>query len=163
MIFKNELAKVFYTLIIFYFISMIFASWIQSLKKYIVQQRRMEEKLKIQKKMNRVNVFQKRNDDRVKVYEQFDIDSFGINDLYQIADYKWDMYILNQCGHFKDKFFVRSMKEMQSLSAIIFFTLIHIPLSRISSLFSPVSSLVLLILNDENKKDIYLKINRLAD
>jgi hypothetical protein len=46
-IYKNELSKVFFTIILFYFISMIFANWIQSLKSYIEDAKIKKEKLRL--------------------------------------------------------------------------------------------------------------------
>jgi hypothetical protein len=57
---------------------------------------------------------------------------------------------------------MNSMRSMQSTSAIIFFLLIHIPLSRISSLFSLLTALIPLILTSRNKKAIYLFTSKIV-
>jgi hypothetical protein len=48
------------------------------------------------------------------------------------------------------------MREIQSISASIFFILIHIPLTKISSLFSVLTAIVPVILDKNNKEQIYL-------
>lgn len=47
------------------------------------------------------------------------------------------------------------MRQIQSISAAVFFILIHIPLTKISSLFSLVTSIIPVILDKQNKEAIY--------
>lgn len=54
------------------------------------------------------------------------------------------------------------MRHIESVSAALFFVAIHIPLSRVSSLFSLITAVVPLILDKKIKENIYLKTNRVA-
>jgi hypothetical protein len=54
------------------------------------------------------------------------------------------------------------MREIQSLSAVIVFVMIHIPLTKISSLFSVLTSVIPVILDKRNKEQIYLTAYRFA-
>ena len=51
------------------------------------------------------------------------------------------------------------MRDIQSASAIIFFVLIHIPLSKISSLFSVITAIVPVILARGNKELIFQSVH----
>jgi hypothetical protein len=92
----------------------------------------------------------------------FSLDRFALADLVDFIEFKIDHFFLKNCEHFKDKLFMNSMRSMQSTSAIIFFLLIHIPLSRISSLFSLLTALIPLILTSRNKKAIYLFTSKIV-
>jgi len=48
------------------------------------------------------------------------------------------------------------MRQIQNISALIFFILIHVPLCRLSPYFSLLTSLIPLILDKKNKQRIYL-------
>ena len=47
------------------------------------------------------------------------------------------------------------MRQIQSISAAVFFILVHIPLTKISSLFSLATSIIPVILDKQNKEAIY--------
>jgi hypothetical protein len=58
------------------------------------------------------------------------------------------------------------MREIQSMSAILVFILIHIPLTKISSLFSVLTSVIPIILDKRNKEQVYnlaYEVSRIYD
>jgi hypothetical protein len=54
------------------------------------------------------------------------------------------------------------MRYIQSASALIFFIMIHIPLSKISSLFAILTALVPMILDKGNKEMIYKSLHQIV-
>lgn len=57
---------------------------------------------------------------------------------------------------------MNTMSDIQNYSAMFFFIMIHIPLSKISSLFCIATALIPLILDKKNKEDIYLNLHLLV-
>jgi hypothetical protein len=55
---------------------------------------------------------------------------------------------------------VTEIRKILSTSAYIIFFLIHIPLSRFSSLFSILTAIIPCILDKRSKENIYLGLNR---
>ena len=55
------------------------------------------------------------------------------------------------------------MRDIENLSALLFFLLLHIPLSKISSLYSMVTALIPLLLDTRNKEKFYLTINKVVN
>ncbi len=54
------------------------------------------------------------------------------------------------------------MRDIQSISATIVFVMIHIPLTKISSLFSVLTAIIPVILDKRNKEWIYLNAYQLC-
>ena len=48
------------------------------------------------------------------------------------------------------------MRDIQSVSAMLVFVMIHIPLTKISSMFSLLTAIIPVILDKKNKEYIYL-------
>ena len=76
---------------------------------------------------------------------------------------QFDQFLLEECDHLKDDEIMVVMREIQNISALICFIMIHIPLSRISSLFSLLTVTIPMALDKKNKINLYLKLNRMAN
>jgi hypothetical protein len=64
--------------------------------------------------------------------------------------------VLEDCQHFlRDAAFMQAMRYIQSVSAAIVFIMVHIPLSKVSSLFAILTSLIPMVLDKSNKENIY--------
>ena len=88
---------------------------------------------------------------------KFTLTRFTLIEAFDLFMNQFDQYVLDECQHFlKDKAFMQVMREIQSVSALIFFVLIHIPLTKISSLFSIVTAVIPVILDKYNKEQIYI-------
>ena len=81
-------------------------------------------------------------------------------DVIDVSWKQYDLFIIEQCNHFKDTIFMGIMRDIQNYSAIVFFLLIHIPLSKLSSLYSFMTSIVPLILNRANKDNLYISLSQ---
>ena len=90
---------------------------------------------------------------------KFTFNKFTLMDVIDVSWKQYDLFIIEQCNHFKDIIFMGIMRDIQNYSAIVFFLLIHIPLSKLSSLYSFMTSIVPLILNRANKDNLYISLS----
>lgn len=95
--------------------------------------------------------------------KRFTLKKFTLAEIFDLFINQFDQYLITQCQHFKDQQFMNAMSEIQNYSAMFFFIMIHIPLSKISSLFCLVTALIPLILDKKNKEDIYLTLHQLVN
>jgi hypothetical protein len=64
--------------------------------------------------------------------------------------------VIEECQHFlRDATFVEAMRYIQSVSALVVFVMVHVPLSKISSLFSIVTAILPMCLDKSNKERFY--------
>ena len=89
---------------------------------------------------------------------------------------EFDLFLIKECPHLTAEYdsfdstenkhnplsgdFAEVMRQIQSFSAIIFFILVHIPLSRLNSTFCFLTCLLPLLLNLKTKYWFYEKTNR---
>lgn len=88
--------------------------------------------------------------------------NFSFSDLVDYIPARFDYFIVTECKHLKDLVFIKEIRKILSVSALIFFLLIQIPLSRYSSLFSLLTAFIPCILDKNSKENIYLFLNRLV-
>jgi len=72
---------------------------------------------------------------------------------------KFDVYCEKNLGHLSEQSFRKEVIYIQNVSAISFFLLVHIPLSRISSLFCFVTVFVVWMLDNKTKLIVYDYVN----
>ena len=82
---------------------------------------------------------------------------FTLSDALELLFNQFDQYVLEECQHFlRDQAFMAVMRDIQSVSAMIVFVMIHVPLTKISSMFSLLTAVIPVILDKKNKEHIYL-------
>ena len=87
-----------------------------------------------------------------------------MSELFDLYWYKFDLFIAEDCDHFistEDNPYMETMMRIQSYSTIIFFLMIHIPLSRLHSSVSFLTSFIPLFCNMRTKYWFHEKINNL--
>jgi hypothetical protein len=78
---------------------------------------------------------------------------FTLGDALELILNQFDQYVLDECQHFlRDQAFMNVMRDIQSVSAMLVFVMIHIPLTKISSMFSLVTAIIPVILDKKNKE-----------
>ena len=145
-LYRTELTKVFFSILHLYLLAMCFSNWLQSLRKFLVKVTKQQDRLKAHK-MNAVAKAKR---------ERFTFTRFTLSDALSIATNQFDQYVLEDCQHFlRDAAFMQVMRYIQSVSAAIVFVMVHIPLSKVSSLFAILTSLIPMVLDKSNKENIY--------
>lgn len=82
---------------------------------------------------------------KVQFYELFD---------YSVA--KFDVITLESCKHFMtDPEFMRALQYMQNTSAFLFLLLVHVPLSKMSALWSFGTCFIVWFIDNRTKETIY--------
>ena len=87
-------------------------------------------------------------------------------DLQELWDYfynKFDLFCVQDAEHFVDDHnnaYLEVMRGIQTKATVIFFVMIHIPLSRMHSSFSFLTALIPIMLNIRTKYYFYEKSNR---
>lgn len=72
---------------------------------------------------------------------------------------QFDQHVIEECQHFlRDPSFLGVMRTIQSVSALIFFVLVHMPLAKISSLFAILTALIPMFLDKKVKQQIFLGV-----
>lgn len=95
--------------------------------------------------------------------QEFNIAYFEISEWFDNLSNKFDLYVIEQCDHFLDdgtNSFLESMRSIQTISAIVFFFAIHIPLSRLHNGFSFFTCIIPIMLNLNSKIWFYEKANQ---
>ena len=83
--------------------------------------------------------------------------------MFDLVWNKFDLFVMKDCDHFKDdddNEICEVMRSVQTISAIIFFVTIHIPLSRFNSGFCFLTALIPICLNIGTKYWFYEKANQ---
>lgn len=87
-----------------------------------------------------------------------------MSEWFDLYWYKFDLFIAEDCGHFistEDNPYMETMMKIQSYSTIIVFMMIHIPLSRLHSSVSFLTSFLPLFCNMRTKYWFHEKANNL--
>ncbi|CDW75090.1 UNKNOWN [Stylonychia lemnae] len=166
-IYKTELTKVFFTILYFFLIAMIFANWLQSLRKFIkLTQRKLllqdqQARFRHEELNRRINHEREEQvlaagKQKKRILRKFTLTDFSLNEIIDLFLNQFDQFVVEQCQHFLDSEFMNVMRNIQNTSAILFFILVHIPLSRVSQFFALVTTMIPLILDKKNKERIYI-------
>lgn len=178
-IFKGELSKMFFSILGFYFVAIIYVHWVQGLITFsqknfkvlsVYKKEKEEIKERYKKDLDWGNLKYHMNMlNRPLVYiakgrqEEFQLAWFEptelIDYLYDIVD----VYVGEKCPHFFDDDFnpyLDVMRNIQTTAALVFFTMIHIPLCRVHSLFTLLTGFLPLMLNLRTKVWFYEKANQ---
>ena len=89
---------------------------------------------------------------------------FEFSELFDFWWNKFDLFILN-CEHLKNddnNQYCEVMRAIQTISALIFFIAIHVPLSRLNTIFCFITALVPVMLNLGTKFWFYEKANQIV-
>ena len=102
--------------------------------------------------------------------EAFNLVYFEPSEYFDYIQDIFDFYVINGCNHFLEiedaglsgegNVYVDVMREIQSASAAIFFLLVHIPLSRVNSLFCLITGSIPMMLNIKTKYWFYELTNK---
>ena len=111
-IYKTELTKVFFSVLHFYLLSMIFANWIKTLRKFIVGVFRSQEKLKSNAPANIAGAgkiaLPRQKKDQI---QRFTLTRFTLSDAFDLFTNQFDQYVLEECQHFlRDDAFLDVMR-----------------------------------------------------
>lgn len=79
--------------------------------------------------------------------------SFSMLANYLISSF--EVFLYRSCSHLTEKTSKFQIKKVQNTSAILFFLLIQIPLSRLSSAFCFVTAFIAWMLDYKTKQEIY--------
>lgn len=94
--------------------------------------------------------------------QSFNLAYFEISELFDYWSDNFDVYVADNCPHFlEDDFnpYQDISRRVQTVSALIFFGMIHIPLCRIHSAFTILTALLSLLLSMRTKIWFYEKAN----
>jgi len=166
LIFESEIIKVFFTIVIFYLLTFLVAWWIDDLRSFLKQELRRKEDLARRKliaktPLQELKALQEKLNQGKNIVRGFSIQSFSFLQATNYLIAKFDLFIEQECQHFKDQQFIRTIRTISNRSCLIFFVLIHIPLVRFSPLFSLLTALFPCILDKRTKQEVYLGLNRL--
>lgn len=87
---------------------------------------------------------------------------FILTDYVDFLTDRFDAFLIEECDHFTQQSknqFTEVMRQIQTQSAIIFFVLMHVPLSRMHSGFCFATALMPMMLNLKSKYWFYEKTN----
>jgi hypothetical protein len=94
--------------------------------------------------------------------EKFNPAFFEFTDYFDNLTDRFDLNLILNCTQFVDlssNQFIEAMRKVQTISAVIFFVLIHIPLSRYHSSMCFLTALMPLSMNLKTKYWFYEKAN----
>ena len=94
----------------------------------------------------------------------FNMAYFEFSELFDYYSDCFDVYVAENCPHFLEDDFNPLQditRKIQTISALIFFMLLHIPLCRIHSTFTVLTGLLSLFLNMRTKIWFYEKANKI--
>ena len=116
----------------------------------------------IERRMNyfqpQVNIIKNRLNNYNPIY-------FETTEYFDHLSDSFDLYVITGCSHFieiedaglsgESNVYVDIMREIQTKATVIFFILVHIPLSRFNSIFCAITSFVPMMLNIKTKYWFY--------
>jgi hypothetical protein len=117
---------------------------------------------KIRYVKRKLNYFEPQVDVIKARLQKFNPVYFEFTEQFDYYADKFDIFLILECKHFWDSSankYVEVMRQIQTLSALVFFILVHIPLSRFHSIFCFVTAIVPLALNLKSKYWLYEKTN----
>ena len=185
-LFYPHLSKVFFSAIASFFTCVVFAHWLQQIadysrrfnREYVDFQRKKHEILEelqqeydtsqlhkdeindyVKEKLNlRAMPEQERKQNKVR---RFNPGHFKLLDYFDYMQDCFDLFLIKECEHLysSDGTFKDVMRDIQTRAAAHFFVLIHVPLCKVHSAFSLISSLTPMMLNLKTKYWIYERTN----
>lgn len=95
---------------------------------------------------------------------RFTLTRFTLSDMLDLSLNQFDQYVIEECQHFlrDNKAYQQTMRDIQTYSALIFYVLLHAMLSRYSSLWCILSSLVPMVLSKDTKGLLYTTVYQLV-
>lgn len=82
-IYKAELTKVFFTIVLFYFMTMIMANWLLSLKKFLAYNESKLAKKRIQEQQKAARTVKPQPDDKIKEEKVFSFRCFTLFEIFE--------------------------------------------------------------------------------
>mmetsp|Transcript_1301 Transcript_1301/g.1621 ORF Transcript_1301/g.1621 Transcript_1301/m.1621 type:complete len:198 (+) Transcript_1301:1468-2061(+) len=90
---------------------------------------------------------------------------FDVPEYFDYMADSFDHFLIGSCAHFTDKrnnLYVDVMRDVQTVSAMVFFLLAHIPLARLHVAYSLATALMPMMLSLKAKYWFYEKANALV-
>mmetsp|Transcript_19188 Transcript_19188/g.29392 ORF Transcript_19188/g.29392 Transcript_19188/m.29392 type:complete len:169 (+) Transcript_19188:1255-1761(+) len=166
------------SIVALYFIAILFSSWMISLIEFAQNSKRelIEFNLKRHKLAEEYEKTKNSQHYRVKTRNltkpmlhvvQKRVDSFNPS-YFEMSEYldhilnRFDKFTLEDCEHFLEEDnnqFMDLCRSIQTMSTLIFFMTIHVPLSRLHTSFAFITAFIPIMLNIRTKYWFYLRLN----
>jgi len=179
--FKTNLYKVGTAVISLYFIGILFSSWMisliefaQSSKRDLIEFNTKKSKMLEEYEETKNQIIYKRKE-RTLTKPMLHVVKKRIQAFnpvhYEMSEYldhqlnKFDLFILQDCEHFleeDDNQYMDLCRSMQSFSTLMFFITVHIPLSRVHTVFAFITAFIPIMLNIQTKYWFYIKLNKVV-